>query len=75
MSGWHDPARSSSSGLNYLSASWRTPAGFGVLKTRKRIYLYTGIVEKLIFSSFLDEKAQRNYFQSYQAIFKKLTKE
>ncbi len=35
----------------------------------------TGIVEKLTFSSFLDEKAQRNYFQSYQTRLKKLKKE
>jgi len=34
----------------------------------------TEIVEKLIFSSFLDEKAQRNYFQSYQTRLKKLNK-
>ncbi len=34
----------------------------------------TGIVEKLISSSFLDEKTQRNYFQSYQTRLKKLNK-
>lgn len=34
----------------------------------------TEIVEKLIFSSFLDEKTQRNYFQSYQTRLKKLNK-
>ncbi len=32
----------------------------------------TGLVEKLTFSSFLDEKTQRNYFQSYQMRLKKL---
>jgi serine/threonine-protein kinase HipA len=32
----------------------------------------TGLVEKLTFSSFLDEKTQRNYFQSYQTRLKKL---
>jgi len=35
----------------------------------------TGLVEKLTFSSFLDEKTQRNYFQSYQTRLKKLKKE
>jgi serine/threonine-protein kinase HipA len=35
----------------------------------------TGLVERLIFSSFLDEKMQRNYFQSYQTRLKKLNKE
>lgn len=35
----------------------------------------TGLVEKLTFSSFLDEKMQRNYFQSYQTRLKKLNKE
>ncbi len=35
----------------------------------------TGLVEKLIFSSFLDEKTQRNYFQSYQTRLKKLDNE
>ncbi len=35
----------------------------------------TGLVEKLTFSSFLDEKTQRNYFQSYQTRLKKLNKE
>ena len=35
----------------------------------------TDIVEKLTFSSFLDQKTQRSYFQSYQARLKKLTKE
>lgn len=35
----------------------------------------TGLVEKLTFSSFLDEKTQRNYFQSYQTLLKKLNKE
>jgi len=34
-----------------------------------------GLVEKLTFSSFLDEKTQRNYFQSYQTRLKKLNKE
>ncbi len=34
---------------------------------------HTKLVEKLVFSSFLNEKAQRNYFQSYQARLKKLT--
>ena len=32
----------------------------------------TDLVEKLTFSSFLDEKTQRNYFQTYQARLKKL---
>lgn len=32
------------------------------------------LVEKLTFSSFLDEKTQRNYFQSYQTRLKKLMK-
>ena len=32
----------------------------------------TDLVEKLTFSSFLDVKAQRNYFQSYQTRLKKL---
>ena len=35
----------------------------------------TGLVEKLTFSSFLDEKIQRNYFQSYQTRLNKLKKE
>jgi serine/threonine-protein kinase HipA len=35
----------------------------------------TDLVEKLIFSSFLDEKTQRNYFQSYQTQLKKLREE
>jgi serine/threonine-protein kinase HipA len=35
----------------------------------------TALVEKLTFSSFLDEKTQRNYFQSYQTRLKKLNKE
>lgn len=35
----------------------------------------TGLVEKLTFSSFLDEKTQRNYFQSYQTRLNKLKKE
>ena len=35
----------------------------------------TGLVEKLTFSSFLDEKTQRNYFQSYQTRLTKLKKE
>lgn len=35
----------------------------------------TDLVEKLTFSSFLDEKTQRNYFQSYQTRLKKLKKE
>ena len=35
----------------------------------------TGLVEKLTFSSFLDEKTQRNYFLSYQTRLKKLNKE
>ena len=35
----------------------------------------TGLVEKLTFSSFLDEKTQRNYFQSYQTRLKKLNNE
>lgn len=34
----------------------------------------TGLVEKLTFSSFLDEKTQRNYFQSYQTRLRKLNK-
>jgi serine/threonine-protein kinase HipA len=34
-----------------------------------------GLVEKLTFSSFLDEKTQRNYFQSYQTRLKKFYKE
>jgi serine/threonine-protein kinase HipA len=34
----------------------------------------TDLVEKLTFSSFLDEKTQRNYFQSYQTRLKKLEK-
>jgi serine/threonine-protein kinase HipA len=33
------------------------------------------LVEKLIFTSFLDKKTQRNYFQSYQTRLKKLKKE
>ena len=33
------------------------------------------LVEKLIVSSFLDEKTQRNYFQSYQTRLKKLREE
>lgn len=35
----------------------------------------TGLVEKLTFSSFLDEKTQRNYFQSYQTRLRKLNNE
>ncbi len=35
----------------------------------------TGLVEKLTFSSFLDEKTQRNYFQTYQSRLKKLDNE
>ena len=35
----------------------------------------TDLVEKLTFSSFLDEKTQRNYFQSYQTRLKKLKKQ
>lgn len=35
----------------------------------------TELVEKLTFSSFLDEKTQRNYFQSYQTRLIKLKKE
>ena len=34
-----------------------------------------GQVEKLTFSSFLDEKTQRNYFQTYQTRLNKLKKE
>ncbi|MDF1546226.1 MAG: HipA domain-containing protein [Bacteroidales bacterium] len=34
----------------------------------------TDLVEKLTFSSFLDEKTQRNYFQAYQKQLKKLKK-
>lgn len=34
----------------------------------------TGLVEKLTFSSFLDEKTQRKYFQSYQTRLKKFNK-
>jgi len=34
----------------------------------------TELVEKLAFSSFLDESTQRSYFQSYQARLKKLLK-
>jgi serine/threonine-protein kinase HipA len=33
------------------------------------------LVEQLTFSSFLDEKTQRNYFQSYQTRLKKLMKQ
>ena len=33
------------------------------------------LVEQLTFSSFLDEKTQRNYFQSYQTRLKKLKKQ
>lgn len=35
----------------------------------------TDLVEKLTFSSFLDEKTQRSYFQSYQTRLKKLKKQ
>lgn len=35
----------------------------------------TELVEKLTLASFLDEKTQRNYFQSYQTRLKKLKKE
>jgi serine/threonine-protein kinase HipA len=35
----------------------------------------TDLVQKLTFSSFLDEKTQRNYFQSYQTRLNKLKKE
>ena len=35
----------------------------------------TDLVEKLTFSSFLDEKTQRNYFQSYQTRLNKLKQE
>jgi len=35
----------------------------------------TDLVKKLTFSSFLDEKIQRNYFQSYQTRLNKLKKE
>ena len=35
----------------------------------------TDIVEKLTFSSFLDEKTQKNYFQSFQTRLKKLNRE
>jgi len=35
----------------------------------------TDLVEKLIFSSFLDEKTQKNYFQSYQTRLNKINKE
>ena len=35
----------------------------------------TDLVEQLIFSSFLDENTQRNYFQSYQTRLKKLKKQ
>lgn len=35
----------------------------------------TSLIEKLTFSSFLDDKTQRNYFQSYQTRLKKLNKE
>lgn len=35
----------------------------------------TDLVEKLTFSSFLDEKTQRSYFQFYQTRLKKLKKE
>ncbi|MCK4922694.1 MAG: HipA domain-containing protein [Bacteroidales bacterium] len=35
----------------------------------------TELVKKLTFSSFLDEKTQRNYFQSYQTRLKKLKKQ
>jgi serine/threonine-protein kinase HipA len=35
----------------------------------------TDLVEKLTFSSFLDEKTQRNYFQSYQTRLNKLKKD
>lgn len=36
---------------------------------------HNDLVENLTFSSFLDEKTQRNYFQSYQTRLNKLTKE
>ncbi len=36
---------------------------------------HTDLVEKLSFSSFLDNKTQRNYFQSYQTRLNKLKKE
>lgn len=35
----------------------------------------TALVERLTFSSFLDEKTQRNYFQTYQARLKQLLKD
>lgn len=35
----------------------------------------TALVEKLCFSSFLDAKSQRNYFQSYKTRLKKLKKQ
>jgi serine/threonine-protein kinase HipA len=35
---------------------------------------HNDLVEKLTFSSFLDEKTQRNYFQSYQTRLNKLNK-
>ncbi len=35
----------------------------------------TSLVEKLTFSSFLDKKTQRDYFQSYQTRLKKFNKE
>lgn len=35
----------------------------------------TGLIEKLTFSSFLDEKTQRNYFQIYQTRLKRFIKE
>jgi serine/threonine-protein kinase HipA len=35
----------------------------------------TDLVEKLTFSSFLDEKTQRNYFQSYRTRLNKLKKD
>jgi serine/threonine-protein kinase HipA len=40
-----------------------------------RMLNQTDLVEKLTYSSFLDEKTQRNYFQSYQTRLNKLNKE
>lgn len=40
----------------------------------KTMLSQSDLVEKLTFSSFLDEKAKRNYYQSYQTRLKKLMK-
>ncbi len=36
------------------------------------MFSQSDLVEQLTFSSFLDEKAQRSYFQSYQTQLKNL---